>query len=111
MGNKNGTEGGSLQDLLNSGEPITHFFYEYRGERAVEPLLLIENGITLWHEHIYSNEAHDNSYLWGLAASIVEDRGDTPMYSWVGGCDTGSPQARLSLHSGVTSDPTRTKDC
>lgn len=83
MGNKNGAEGGSLQDLLNSGEPITHFFYEYRGERAVEPLLLIENGITLWHEHIYANEVHDNSYLWELAGSIVEDRGDTPMYSWV----------------------------
>lgn len=72
MGNKNGAEGGSLQDFFNSGEPITHFFYEYRGERDVEPLLLIENGITLWHEHIYTNEVHGNSYLW---ASRVDSRG------------------------------------
>lgn len=83
MGNKKGNEAGSQQDLLSSGEPITHFFYEYQGERAVEPLLLIENGITLWHEHIYANEAHDNNYLWELARSIVEDREDTPAYSWV----------------------------
>ena len=52
MENKNGADGGSLQDLLSSGEPITHFFYEYRGERAVEPVLLIENGITLWNRRL-----------------------------------------------------------
>ncbi len=83
MGNRNSAGLGSLQDLLSSGEPITHFFYEYQGERAVEPLLLIENGITLWHEHIYTNDVHDNSYLWELAGLIVEDRGESPMYSWV----------------------------
>lgn len=83
MGNKNSIRGGSLQDLLNSGEPITHFFYEYEGERAIEPMLLLENGIALWHEHIYTNEVHDNSYLWELAGSIVKDPGESPMYSWV----------------------------
>lgn len=82
MGNKNSVQGGSIQDLLNNGEPITHFFYERNGERAVEPLLLIENGITLWHEHIYTNEVHDNSYLWELAESIVKEPGESPMYSW-----------------------------
>ncbi|CAN4280806.1 hypothetical protein LJR125_003714 [Pseudoxanthomonas sp. LjRoot125] len=75
-------EGISFQDSLTSGEPLTHFFYEWQGERAVEPLLLIENGVTLWHEHIYTDEAYDNSYLWDLAKEIVEDHGDTPMYSW-----------------------------
>ena len=79
---KRTAENASIQDLLTKGEPITHFFYEYQGEWAVDPSLLIENGITLWHEHIYTNEAHDNSHLWELAASIVEDREDTPMYSW-----------------------------
>lgn len=83
MGKNSDTKGDSLEDHLNSGEPITHFFYELQGERPVEPLLLIENGITLWHEHIYTNETHDNSYLWELAGSIVEERIDTPMYSWV----------------------------
>jgi len=83
MGTKENVESASLQDLLTKGEPITHFFYEYQGERAVEPLLLIDNGISLWHEHIYTNEAHDNSYLWELAGSIIEDRKDTAVYSWV----------------------------
>jgi hypothetical protein len=72
-----------MQDLLTSGEPITHFFYEYQGERAVDPISLIETGIALWHEHIYTNELHDNSSLWGLAESLIEDREDTPTHSWV----------------------------
>lgn len=72
-----------LQNRLASGEPLTHFFYEYQGEREVDPLLLVENAITLWHEQVFANAAHDNGHLWDLAAAIVQDRERPPMYSWV----------------------------
>jgi hypothetical protein len=78
-----GGEGASFQNSLTSGEPITHFFYEYKGERSVEPFTMLDNGITLWHEHIYTNGVHDNSYLWQLAARVLDDCPDTPMYSRV----------------------------
>jgi hypothetical protein len=83
MATKRTAENASMQDLLPSGEPITHFFYEYQGDRAVEPISLVESGIALWHEHIYTNESHDNSSLWQLAESLIQDREDTPTHSWV----------------------------
>ena len=76
-------DGASMKDSLANGEPITHFFYEHQGERSVEPLMLIDTGITLWHEHIYTNEVYDNSHLWELANRLLDARQDTPMYSWV----------------------------
>lgn len=75
--------GASLQEALTNGEPLTHFFYEYQGERSVDPLMLIDSGITLWHEHVYTNEAHDNSHLWDLADCLLNGRQDAPMYSWI----------------------------
>lgn len=83
MATTKNAEDASMQNALTSGEPITHFFYEYQGERSVDPSMLVKTGIAMWHEHIYTNESHDNSPLWELAESLLEARQDTPMYSWV----------------------------
>lgn len=73
----------SLEKSIASGEPLTHFFFEYQGERSVDPETLIESGITLWFENVYNNEVHDNRPLWQLAESLLDRRYETPMYSWV----------------------------
>lgn len=73
----------SLKDLLTDNEPITHFFYEHEGPRPVEPLLLIGNAITLWHENVYTNDTHDNAYVWEHARSLVLTPQPTPSHSWV----------------------------
>lgn len=73
----------SFQRTIASGEPVTHFFFEYQGERAVDPGTLIESGTSLWHENVLGNEVHDNRYLWQLAATLLDGRQETPMYSWV----------------------------
>lgn len=73
----------SMRDQPTKSDPLTHCFYEYQGERSVEPELLIENGVSLWHEHVDSDDVHDNSYLWAFATSLLENREATPMYSWI----------------------------
>ena len=55
--------------------PRTHFLYEYEGERAVDPALLVENGVLLWHEQIYANQLDDISPLWAFAEAELEKRG------------------------------------
>jgi hypothetical protein len=64
----------SLDNLWNERitSPKTHFFYESLGERSIEPLTLIESGVTLWHEQMHSNEEHDISHLWALASAMLE---------------------------------------
>lgn len=76
-------EAAPVQDLIARGEPLTHIFYEYEGEQSIHPETLINSGITLWHENVYSNEAHDNRGLWQLAETLLNERHKTPMYSWV----------------------------
>lgn len=61
--------------------PRTHFFYEYEGERAVEPAVLVENGILLWHEQIHANEVDDISPLWAFAKAELEKQGQAPTHS------------------------------
>ena len=81
MGRKS-SEDVSMRDALTSGEPITRFFYEYQGERSVDPTTMIDSGIDLWHEQICTNQVHDNGFLWGFAESLLESREETAMYSW-----------------------------
>ena len=83
MSSKPRTKDGSIKDLISTSEPLTHFFYEREGDCAVSPRLLVENGVTLWHEAVFTNEVYDNSYLWEVARKIVENRAETPMHSWV----------------------------
>ena len=73
----------SLRSAIANGEPLTHFFFEYQGDRSVDPETLIDSGITLWHENVFGNDVHDNSSLWRLAAALLDRRQETPMYSWV----------------------------
>lgn len=54
--------------------PRTHFFYEYEGERTVDPSVLVENGILLWHEQIHANVLDDVSSLWAYAETLLESR-------------------------------------
>ncbi|MBD4858771.1 hypothetical protein VXM50_07405 [Xanthomonas citri pv. citri] len=61
--------------------PRTHFLYEYEGERAVDPAVLVEHGILLWHEQIYANELYDVSPLWAFAEAELEKRGQAPTHS------------------------------
>jgi hypothetical protein len=61
--------------------PRTHFFYEYEGERAVDPAVLVENGILLWHEQIHANELDDISPLWAFAEAELEKQGQAPTHS------------------------------
>lgn len=75
-------EESSIRDQIAPGEPTTHFFYEFLGERGVDPAVMIGNGITLWHERVYCDLTVDNSYLWDLAESIVNQRHPTEVYSW-----------------------------
>lgn len=61
--------------------PKTNFFYEYEGERAVDPSVLVEHGILLWHEQIYANELDDLSPLWAFAGAELEKRGQALTHS------------------------------
>lgn len=63
--------------------PRTHFFYEYEGESAVDPAVLVDNGILLWHEQIQTNELDDVSPLWAYAAALLEERGQPPTHSYL----------------------------
>jgi hypothetical protein len=61
--------------------PGTHFFYEFEGERAVNPSVLVEHGILLWHEQIYAHELDDVSPLWAFAEAELEKRGQALTHS------------------------------
>lgn len=61
--------------------PKTHFFYEYEGESVVDPSVLVEHGILLWHEQIYANELDDVSPLWAFAGAELEKRGQALTHS------------------------------
>lgn len=61
--------------------PRTHFLYEFEGERAVDPSVLVEHGILLWHEQIHANELDDVSPLWAFAEAELAKRGQALTHS------------------------------
>lgn len=63
--------------------PKTHFFYEYEGERSIDPAVLVEHGILLWHEQIHANPIDDISPIWAFAATQLEKREETPSHSYL----------------------------
>lgn len=63
--------------------PRTHFLYEYEGERAIDPAVLVENGILLWHEQIHANERDDVSSIWVYAEALLEERGQPLTHSYL----------------------------
>jgi hypothetical protein len=63
--------------------PKTHVFYEYQGERAVDPLLMVENGISLWHEQMLNIPERDVSHLWGYAEKLLASSYDAHLYSYI----------------------------
>jgi hypothetical protein len=65
------------------GGPITHFLYEYEGERAIDPLMLILDGKELWDEQIYTNELDDLQHIWAYAEKLLSERSETPNYSYL----------------------------
>lgn len=84
MSKKKGVSKSSTQHqlfLADPGFPRTHFFYEYEGERAVNPSVLVEHGILLWHEQIYAHELDDVSPLWAFAEAELEKRGQALTHS------------------------------
>lgn len=75
--------GKSVKNALVTGEPTTRFFYEFHGERTVDPLLLVNNGIDLWQEQVDRETDVDNWNLWDFAESLLANRKETPVYSWI----------------------------
>lgn len=74
----------TLSQSVDAGpneSPRTHFFYEHQGERDVDPATLVENGILLWHEEMYTNGMDDLSCLWKLAESLLGESDVPPVYS------------------------------
>lgn len=74
----NPTDIGSIAD---ANLPRTHFFYEYEGERAISPDILVENGVLLWHEQMLSNELHDVSPIWAFAEQLAHTEDTPPTHS------------------------------
>jgi hypothetical protein len=65
--------------------PKTHVFYEYQGERAVDPLRLVMDGITLWSEQAHNNLEHKREVLrlWNDAEALLAKRQETLTHSYV----------------------------
>ncbi|MEL6046721.1 hypothetical protein AAGG49_18775 [Stenotrophomonas maltophilia] len=66
---------------VDTNFPRTHFLYEYEGERPVDPSVLVEHGILLWHEQIHANELDDVSPLWAFAEAELAKRGQALTHS------------------------------
>lgn len=56
--------------------PRSFVFFESQGERAVDPLHLVDVGIFLWREQVLLTVEADTSHLWGYAAELLEDRSE-----------------------------------
>lgn len=83
MSRKPKLDAGWISRLVSSSDPLTYFFYELEGARAVPARVILENGVNLWHEAVFSNEVYDNSYLWEEARILLENPDERPPYSWV----------------------------
>lgn len=59
-----------LLDELRNDEPVTYFFYEQLGKRAVDPETLIDNGIDLW---VQTATRYGVSELWGFAQKLLDE--------------------------------------
>lgn len=77
----------SVDDLevVYTGAPKTHVFYEYQGERAVDPLQLVKDGEVLWLEQAKDNLEHGTEVLllWNEAKDLLSRRHDTLTHSYV----------------------------
>jgi hypothetical protein len=71
--------------IIYTGAPKTHVFYEYQGERAVDPLRLVMDGFTLWREQAEDNTEHRREVLrlWDEAKTLLAKRHETPTHSYV----------------------------
>lgn len=72
-------------EFVYSGAPHTHIFYEYQGERAVNPLKLVMDGETLWWEQAQNNLEHRREVLqlWNDAKGLLAKRQETLTHSFV----------------------------
>ena len=72
-------------ESIYTGAPKTHIFYEYQGERAVDPLRLVMDGETLWWEQAHNNLEHKPEVLrlWDDAEALLAKRHETPTHSYV----------------------------
>lgn len=72
-------------EVIYSGAPATHIFYEYQGARAVAPLRLVMDGMTLWREQAESNREHKREVLrlWNDAEALLAKRQETLTHSYV----------------------------
>jgi len=70
-------------DVKRDSSPKTHFFYEYEGERPVDPSVLVENGIVLWQERALASEVSDISHLWKFASTLLDATQETATHSRV----------------------------
>ena len=77
----------SVDDLkvIYTGAPRTHIFYEYQGERAVDPLRLVMDGEVLWWEQAQNNLQHRREVhqLWNDAEALMAQRQETLTHSYV----------------------------
>jgi hypothetical protein len=71
--------------FIYTGAPKTHVFYEYQGERAVDPLRLVMDGETLWWEQAHNNLEHKHEVLrlWDDAEALLAKRQETLTHSYV----------------------------
>ena len=72
-------------EVIYTGAPTTHIFYEYQGERAVDPLRLVMDGETLWSEQAHNNLDHKREILrlWNDAETLLAKRQGTHTHSYV----------------------------
>jgi hypothetical protein len=71
--------------IIYTDFPKTHIFYEYQGERAVDPMRLALDGITLWREQADDNIEHRSEVLrlWDEAEALLAKPHDTPSHSYI----------------------------
>lgn len=72
-------------EFIYTSFPTTHVFYEYQGERAVDPHRLVMDGFTLWREQAENNAEHRREVLrlWNEAETLLAKRHETPTHSYV----------------------------
>src|SRR5690348_2363518 len=72
-------------EMIYTGAPKTHVFYEYQGERAVDPLQLVMDGEVLWSEQAHNNLEHKHEVLrlWGDAEDLLAKPLETLTQSYV----------------------------
>ncbi|MBD8898572.1 hypothetical protein [Rhodanobacter sp. DHG33] len=72
-------------EIIYTGAPKTHIFYEYEGERPVDPLQMVRDGGLLWWEQAQNNLEHSREVhrLWNEAEALLSQRQETLTHSYV----------------------------